>query len=99
MRTIGAAALLGWATAMPVQPAAAQDPASVLGGAAAGAAIGGAATGRAGGAIAGAVIGGATGALISTEAQRRGAGYYWWHDDCYTRVRDGWMRVPRRYCY
>jgi uncharacterized membrane protein len=99
IRTIGAAALLTLAATMPVQQAAAQDPLSVLGGAAAGAVIGGAATGRAGGAVAGAVIGGATGALISAEAQRRAAGYYWWHDDCYARAQGGWVRVPRRYCY
>jgi uncharacterized membrane protein len=99
IRTIGAAALLSLATAMPVHEAAAQDPFAVLGGAAAGAVIGGAATGRAGGAVAGAVIGGATGALISAEAERRGANYYWWHDDCYVRARAGWVRVARRYCY
>jgi len=99
IRTIGAAALLSLATAMPVHDAAAQDPFAVLGGAAAGAAIGGAATGRAGGAVAGAIIGGATGALISAEAERRRGDYYWWHDDCYVRARGGWVRVARRYCY
>jgi Glycine zipper len=99
IRTIGAAALLSLATVMPVDEAAAQDPFAVLGGAAAGAAIGGAATGRAGGAVAGAIIGGATGALISAEAERRRAGYYWWHDDCYVRARGGWVRVARRHCY
>ena len=65
IRTIGAAVLLSLALTMPAQQAAAQDPFSVLGGAAAGAVIGGAATGRAGGAAAGAIIGGATGAVIS----------------------------------
>jgi uncharacterized membrane protein len=99
IRTIGAAALLSLAAVMPPHEAAAQDPFAVLGGAAAGAVIGGAATGRAGGAVAGAVIGGATGALISAEAQRRRAGYYWWHDDCYVRARGGWVRVSRGYCY
>jgi uncharacterized membrane protein len=99
IRTTGAAALLALAVAMPAHEAAAQDPFAVLGGAAAGAVIGGAATGRAGGAVAGAVIGGATGALISAEAERRRADYYWWHDGCYARARGGWVRVSRRYCY
>jgi len=99
IRTIGAASLLTLATMLPVQQAAAQDPFSVLGGAAAGAVIGGAATGRAGGAVAGAIIGGATGAVISAEAERRRAGYYWWHDGCYVQSQGGWVRVSRRYCY
>ena len=99
IRTLGAAALLTLATMMPGEQAAAQDPLSVLGGAAAGAAVGGAATGRAGGAVAGAIIGGATGAVISAEAERRRANYYWWHDDCYARAQGGWVRVSRRYCY
>ena len=99
IRTMGATALLALTVAMPVPEAAAQDPFAVLGGAAAGAVIGGAATGRAGGAVAGAVIGGATGALISAEAERRRAGYYWWHDDCYVRARGGWVRVAHRFCY
>jgi outer membrane protein with glycine zipper len=99
IRTIGAAALLTLATVLPVQEAAAQDPFSVLGGAAAGAVIGGAATGRAGGAAVGAIIGGATGAIISAEAERRRGGYYWWHGDCYVQTQGGWGRVPRRYCY
>src|SRR5262250_1372448 len=43
IRTIGAAALMSLALTMPAQQAAAQDPLSVLGGAAAGAVIGGAA--------------------------------------------------------
>src|SRR5262245_46623953 len=75
IRMIGAAALLGLTITLPAQQAAAQDPFSVLGGAAAGAVIGGAATGRAGGAVAGAVLGGATGALLSAEAERRRGGY------------------------
>ncbi|HKG00752.1 MAG TPA: glycine zipper domain-containing protein [Xanthobacteraceae bacterium] len=99
IRTIGAAALLSLAMTMPAQQAAAQDPFSVLGGAAAGAVIGGAATGRAGGAAAGAIIGGATGALLSAEAEQRRAGYYWWRDGCYARGQGGWVRVARRYCY
>jgi outer membrane lipoprotein SlyB len=98
IRTIAAAALLTLATTMPVQQAAAQDPFSVLGGAAAGAAIGGAATGRAGGAVAGAIIGGAAGAAISAEAEQRRANYYWYNNGCYVRVQGGWQRVSRRYC-
>ena|SRR5829696_6871535 len=97
-RTIAAAALLTLTALVPGQPAAAQDPFSVLGGAAAGAAIGGAATGRAGGAVAGAVIGGTTGAVISAEAQRRRANYYWWNNGCYIRVEGGWQRVSSRHC-
>jgi hypothetical protein len=99
IRMIGAAALLGLAITLPAQQAAAQDPFSVLGGAAAGAVIGGAATGRAGGAVAGAVLGGATGALLSAEAERRRGGYYWWRDGCYARAEGGYVRVARRYCY
>jgi hypothetical protein len=99
IRTIGAAALVALAITLPAQQAAAQDPFSVLGGAAAGAIIGGAATGRAGGAAAGAIIGGATGAILSAEAERRQGGYYWWRDGCYARAQGGWVRVSRRYCY
>jgi len=99
IRTIGAAALMSLALTMPAQQAAAQDPLSVLGGAAAGAVIGGAATGRAGGAAAGAIIGGATGAILSAEAERRRGGYYWYNDGCYVRAQGGWVRVARRYCY
>ena len=98
-RTIGAAAaLLAVVTAVPVNQAAAQDPFSVLGGAAAGAIIGGAATGRGGGAVAGAIIGGATAGILSAEAERRSSNYYWWRDGCYVRVQGGWQRVSRRYC-
>src|SRR5215510_2407307 len=98
IRTIGAAALMSLALTMPAQQAGAQDPFSVLGGAAAGAIIGGAATGRAGGAAAGAIIGGATGAILSAEAERRRERFYWWKGGCYERVQGGWMQVPRRYC-
>lgn len=98
-RTIGAAAaLLTIVTTVPVNQAAAQDPFSVLGGAAAGAAVGGAVTGRAGGAAAGAIIGGATAGILSAEAEQRRSGYYWWRDGCYVRVQGGWQRVSRRYC-
>src|SRR5262245_6873740 len=99
IRTISATALLTLVAAVPGQEAAAQDPFSVLGGAAAGAIIGGAATGRAGGAAAGAIIGGATGAILSAEAERRRGGFYWWNGGCYQRVPGGWGQVPRRYCY
>jgi hypothetical protein len=98
IRTFAATALLTFATFMPAQQAAAQDPFSMLGGAAAGAVIGGAATGRAGGAVAGAIIGGATAGIISAEAERRSANYYWWNNGCYVRVQGGWQRVSRRYC-
>jgi hypothetical protein len=98
IRTFAATALLTFATVMPAQQAAAQDPFSMLGGAAAGAVIGGAATGRAGGAVAGAIIGGATAGIISAEAERRSANYYWWNNGCYVRVQGGWQRVSRRYC-
>src|SRR5262249_58975287 len=83
IRTIGAAALLSLALTMPAQQAAAQDPFSVLGGAAAGAIIGGAATGRAGGAAAGAIIGGGTRGLLSAGTERRRGGYFWGKDRCY----------------
>ena len=97
-RTLAATALVTLAAMVPSGQAPAQDPFSVLGGAAAGAAIGGAATGRAGGAVAGAIIGGATGAAISAEAERRRANYYWWNNGCYIRVQGGWQRVSSRYC-
>jgi hypothetical protein len=99
IRIAGATVLLALAATLPAQEAAAQDPFSVLGGAAAGAIIGGAATGRAGGAAAGAIIGGATGAILSSEAERRHGGFYWWKGGCYERVRGGWAQVPRRFCY
>jgi uncharacterized protein YcfJ len=84
---------------MPMQQASAQDAlgGALLGGAA-GAIIGGAATGRAGGAIAGGIIGGAAGAMIGAEAERRRS-YYWWHGQCYQRVQQGYVLVPRNYCY
>jgi hypothetical protein len=101
IRTLGAAALLALASAMPVQEASAQDAVggAILGGAA-GAIIGGAVTGRAGGAVVGGVIGAATGAAIASEAERRRGGYYWWHDGCYYQYPNGeWRHVPRRYCW
>ncbi len=99
VRTIGAAALLTVALAMPAQEAAAQDPigGAILGGAA-GAIIGGAAGGGRGAAI-GAAIGAATGAVIASEGQRRRGGYYYYNNGCYMQYPDGaWYRVSRRYC-
>jgi len=88
------------ATALPMQPAAAQDAlgGALLGGAA-GAIIGGAATGRAGGAVAGGIIGAAAGAAIGSSMEPRRAGYYWYQDGCWLQRRDGsYIRVQRRYC-
>jgi Na+/proline symporter len=101
IRTIGAAALLALAAAMPLQQAAAQE--NVLGGAllggAAGAIIGGAATGRGSGAAAGAVIGATTGALIGSQMEPRQAGYYWYEGRCWLRYPNGeYHRVSRRHC-
>jgi len=101
-RMIAAAAFLALAaTAIPVQPAAAQDPlgGALLGGAA-GAIIGGAATGRAGGAIAGGIIGAAAGAAIAGSMEPRRRGYYWYEGRCWLRRWDGsYIRVSRRHCY
>jgi hypothetical protein len=96
--SLGAAALLVAAFAIPVNDARAQD---VLGGAllggAAGALIGGAIGGGRGAAI-GAVIGSGTGAVIAAEGQRRGA--YWYHNNgCYARQPDGsFVPVSPAYC-
>jgi len=89
------------ATAIPVQPAAAQDPfEGALFGGAAGAIIGGAATGRAGGAIAGGIIGAAAGAAIAGSMEPRRHGYYWYRGGCWLHRWDGsYVRVSRRYCY
>ena len=100
VRTLGATALLALATVMPMQPAAAQNP---VGGAIVGGALGGiigGAVGRGpGGVIAGAAIGAATGAIIASEAQRRNAGYYWWHGGCYYQYPNGaWVQVGYNYC-
>ena len=97
-RTLGAAALLTLACAMPVQQASAQDPvAGGIFGGAAGAIIGGALGGR-GGAVAGAIIGGTTGAAIAAEGQRRN-GYYWYRNGCYVQQPDGsYAVVPPAYC-
>jgi hypothetical protein len=100
MRTFGAAALLVFATVMPVQQAASQDAlgGAILGGAA-GAILGGALTGRGSGAAAGAMIGAATGAIIANEGARRRNGGHWWRGGCYSQDEYGnWYRVHPRYC-
>ncbi len=101
IRTIGAAALLTLAAAMPAQDAAAQD--STLGGmllgAGAGALIGGAAGGGRGAAI-GAGIGAATGAVIGSQAEPRRGGYYWYEGRCWYRYPNGeYVRASSRNCY
>jgi hypothetical protein len=94
-----AAAALTLATALPVTPAAAQNPFAVFGGAAVGAGVGGA-IGGGRGAVIGAIIGGTTAAAISREAELRQGGYYWWHGRCYARYQDGgYGQVPRDYCW
>jgi outer membrane lipoprotein SlyB len=96
-----AVALTVLATAIPAEPAVAQDAlgGALLGGAA-GAIIGGAATGRAGGAVAGGIIGAAAGAAIGSSMEPRRAGYYWYQDGCWLQRRDGsYLRVSRRNCY
>jgi hypothetical protein len=99
IRAVGGFLLLGLASVLPVQQAAAQD---VLGGAIVGGALGGiigGALGRGGGAIAGAAIGATTGAVIAAEAQRRSSGYYWWRGGCYYRYPNGaWLQVQPGYC-
>jgi len=101
-RILGVAGILALAFSMQsasVGPAAAQN--NTVGGAIVGGVlggvIGGAATGRAEGALVGAVIGGAAGAAIGSQAERR-RGHYYYHDNCYRRVRGGYVRVSRRYC-
>jgi outer membrane lipoprotein SlyB len=99
VRTIGAT-LLAFATLMPVQQAAAQDPVggAIVGGALGGI-IGGAVSRGPGGAVAGALIGATTGAVIASEAQRRNGGYYWWRGGCYYRYPNGsWLQVQPGYC-
>jgi outer membrane lipoprotein SlyB len=101
IRTIGVAALLTLASAMPLQQASAQE--NILGGAllggAAGAIIGGAASGRGSGAAAGAVIGATTGAIIGSQMESRRGGYYWYEGRCWFRHPNGeYHRVSRRQC-
>jgi outer membrane lipoprotein SlyB len=101
IRTIATVGLLTLATALPLQPANAQDP--TLGGALVGgligAGIGGAATGKAGGAAAGAVIGAVLGASIANQMEPRRGNYYWYQGDCWRQRYDGsYVRTYRRYC-
>ena len=97
-RTLGAAALLTLACAIPLQQASAQDPiAGGIFGGAVGGIIGGALGGR-GGAVAGAIIGGTTGAAIAAEGQRRN-GYYWYRGGCYVQQPDGsYAAIAPGYC-
>jgi outer membrane lipoprotein SlyB len=101
-RIFGAAAVFALALSVQqatVRPAAAQN--NTVGGAIVGGVlggvIGGAATGRPEGALVGAVIGGAAGAAIGSQSERR-HGHYYYQNDCYRRVRGGYVRVSRRYC-
>ena len=53
-----------------------------------------------GGAIAGGIIGAAAGAMLGSQLEPRAHGYYWYHDGCWRRWRNGsYHRVHRRYCY
>jgi outer membrane lipoprotein SlyB len=100
MRTVAGGMLLALLAALPVQPAAAQDPvAGAVVGGAFGAIVGGA-LGRGPGALVGAAVGATTGAVIASEAQRRPGGYYWWRGGCYYRYGNGaWSDpLPPGYC-
>src|ERR1700749_1078656 len=100
IRTLGIAAVLALAVAMPAQEAAAQDPlgGAILGGVG-GAIVGGAIGGGRGAAI-GAVVGAGTGAAIASEGERRRNGYYYYRDRCYWPQPDGsYVPVDPRYCY
>jgi hypothetical protein len=100
IRTLGIAAVLALAVAMPAQEAAAQDTlgGAILGGVG-GAIVGGAIGGGRGAAI-GAVVGAGTGAAIASEGERRRNGYYYYRNGCYIQGRDGgWYPVDPRYCY
>src|SRR5947209_16768893 len=99
LRNFGAAALIIFAGAMPLQQAAAQDPvAGGIFGGIAGGILGGAIGGR-GGAVAGAIIGGTTGAAIAAEGERRRNGYYWYRNGCYIQQPDGsYVAVAPQYC-
>ncbi len=101
IRTIGAAALLTLATAMPVQDAYAQDPlAGALFGGALGAGVGAAVGGGRGSSIAiGAIIGASAGAAIAAQGQQRRAGYYWYEGRCWFRNPQGqYVNVSPRNC-
>jgi uncharacterized protein YcfJ len=86
-RTLGAAAFIAIAFALPVQEAAAQNPVggAIIGGAA-GAVVGGALGGGRGAAV-GAIVGGTSGAIIAAQGQPRPGGYRYYHDACYQQRR------------
>jgi uncharacterized protein YcfJ len=94
------AGVLVVAAAMPLQPAAAQNPlGGAIGGGIVGGVIGGAVGGSRGAAI-GAIVGATAGAAIASEGRAYGRGYYGWQDGCWLQRRDGsWIRVHPRYCY
>ena len=98
--TLGIAACLTIAAAMPARQAMAQD---TIGGASlggvGGAIVGGAIGGGRGAAI-GAVGGAGTGAAIASEGERRRSGYYAYQRGCYMQRPDGrYVPVDPRYCY
>src|ERR1700739_1623558 len=100
IRTLGIAAVLALAVAMPAQEAAAQDTlgGAILGGVG-GAIVGGAIGGGRGAAI-GAVVGAGTGGGIASEGGRRRNGVYYYRNGCYIQRYDGaWVPVGPRYCY
>jgi len=102
IRKFAAVGLLTLATALPLQPASAQDPlGGALIGGAIGAGIGAAASGgRTSGAITGGVIGAVLGASIAHAMEPRRPGYYWYDGRCWLRRADGsYIRVARRHCY
>ena len=98
--SLGIAACLTVAMAMPAHEAAAQDAAggAIIGGVG-GAILGGAIGGGRGAAI-GAVVGAGTGAAIASEGERRRSGYYAYQRGCYMQRPDGrYVPVDPRYCY
>ncbi len=94
------AGVLVVATALPLQPAAAQNPlGGAIGGGIAGGILGGAAGGTRGAAI-GAILGATAGAAIASQGTRYPNGYYGYDNGCWLQRRDGsWIRVHPRYCY
>ena len=100
LRKVMTLGLLSVTLALPLQPAAAQNPlGGAIGGGIVGGVIGGAVGGGRGAAI-GAIVGATAGAAIASEGRPYGRGYYGWHDGCWLQRRDGsWIRVHPRYCY
>ena len=100
LRKVMTLGLLSAALALPLQPAAAQNPlGGAIGGGIVGGVIGGAVGGGRGAAI-GAIVGATAGAAIASEGRPYGRGYYGWHDGCWLQRPDGsWIRVHPRYCY